>query len=62
MDSWAGKIPLEKKMAPHAPEYSFLGNPMDRGAWGASHLSSRKIVRRDLTMKQQQAYVEILSG
>ena len=32
---WVWKIPLEEEMATHPP-YSFLGNPMDRGAWQAT--------------------------
>ena len=32
-DPWVRKIPLEKEMTTHPPQYSCLENPMDRGAW-----------------------------
>ena len=35
VDPWVGKIPLEKKMA-RVFQYSYLGNPMGRGAWWAT--------------------------
>jgi len=34
------------------PQYSCLGNPMDRGAWWAT--SNGVTVRHDLATKQQQ--------
>ena len=33
-DSWVGKIPWRRKCKPL--QYSYLGNPMDRGAWWAT--------------------------
>ena len=35
-DPWVGKIPLEEGMATYSMEYSFLKNPIDRGAWQAT--------------------------
>ena len=32
LDPWVGKIPLEKEMATFL-QYSYLGNPIDRGSW-----------------------------
>ena len=33
-DPWVGKIPWRRKWHPF--QYSYLGNPMDRGAWRAT--------------------------
>ena len=33
-DSWVGKIPWRRKCKPL--QYSYLGNPMDTGAWWAT--------------------------
>ena len=33
-DLWVGKIPWRRKLNPL--QYSYLGNPIDRGAWWAT--------------------------
>ena len=35
-------------------QYSCLGNPMDRGAWGQQSMGSQRVVQ-DLATKQQQS-------
>ena len=37
--------PLEEGLASHAPQYSGLENPMDRGAWQARVTKSRTRVK-----------------
>ena len=43
----------------HPPQYSCLGNPMDRGAWWATAMGSQK--ESDTTTKQQQTHASFAS-
>ena len=55
---WAWSLgweyPLEKEMATPL-QYSYLGNPMDTGAWWVKSMGSQR-VRHNLATKQQQQY------
>ena len=53
-DPWVGKIPGEGNE--NSPQYSHLGNPMDRGAWQGYRPWGLKRIRYDLVSKQQQHY------
>ena len=35
--------PLEKGMATHSSQYSWLENPMDRGTWRAISMGSQRV-------------------
>ena len=56
---WSGRSPGEENGK--LLQYSFLGNPMDRGAWWATVHGVTKI-RTDLVTKQQQLQHHLLQG
>ena len=53
-DLWVGKIPGEGNGNP--PQYSCLGNPMDRGAWQAAVHGVAKRVGHDFQLKPPQQH------
>ena len=48
--------PLEEGLASHAPQYSYLEDPMDRGAWRASQgvAKSRTRLKQLSTLAQKK--------
>ena len=52
-DPWAGKIPWSRNGNP--PQYSCLGNPMNRGAWRAT-VHGVESVSHNLATKHQPAH------